>query len=307
MTLSTVDATARPTSRVLILKDIADGQLEFASSRASRKGHELAARPWAAANFHWPRARPPGSAARPRPRRRPRGGTTRLPRPPARVGRRIARRPPERAAPRPRRARARRRRGPPAAARGPGPCPEPLGAVPHRARRGRVLAGRPRPAPHPRELHPPRRAVPPFAAVALTGHTYGPPRAGPPAAHMAVPRDFDFARVRAANIVPRPGGQAHVHRHPRDDPRRLERDHRVRALSGHLRVRYVRAQPPGRRERHLQTAPQRLPQMTRVHGQSMPQDGGHLAVVVLRRAASSGPKSGRAVPDAPSRRKRRSC
>ena len=54
MTLCTVDADGRPNSRVLLLKGLADGRLEFATSRASRKGRELAAVPAAAANFYWP-------------------------------------------------------------------------------------------------------------------------------------------------------------------------------------------------------------------------------------------------------------
>ncbi len=54
MTLSTVDTDGRPSSRVLILKGLSDGRLEFATSRASRKGRELTAAPWAAANFYWP-------------------------------------------------------------------------------------------------------------------------------------------------------------------------------------------------------------------------------------------------------------
>src|SRR5260370_10728400 len=53
MTLSTVDAHGRPSSRVLILKGLGDGRWEFATSRDSRKGRELAAAPWAAANFYW--------------------------------------------------------------------------------------------------------------------------------------------------------------------------------------------------------------------------------------------------------------
>jgi pyridoxamine 5'-phosphate oxidase len=54
MTLSTVDAAGRPTSRVLILKGLDDGRWHFASSSASRKGKEIATNPWAAANFYWP-------------------------------------------------------------------------------------------------------------------------------------------------------------------------------------------------------------------------------------------------------------
>ena len=54
MTVSTVDADGRPSSRVLILKGLEDGRWRFASSRDSRKGEELSRTPWAAANFHWP-------------------------------------------------------------------------------------------------------------------------------------------------------------------------------------------------------------------------------------------------------------
>jgi pyridoxamine 5'-phosphate oxidase len=53
MTLSTVDADARPSSRVLILKGLSDGQWEFATSRRSRKGRELEETQWAAASFYW--------------------------------------------------------------------------------------------------------------------------------------------------------------------------------------------------------------------------------------------------------------
>jgi pyridoxamine 5'-phosphate oxidase len=53
MTLSTVDSGGRPSSRVLILKGLADGRWHFATSRSSRKGRELAATPWAAASFYW--------------------------------------------------------------------------------------------------------------------------------------------------------------------------------------------------------------------------------------------------------------
>ncbi len=54
MTLSTVDADRRPSSRVLILKGLSGGRLQFASSRGSRKGRQLSATPWAAASFYWP-------------------------------------------------------------------------------------------------------------------------------------------------------------------------------------------------------------------------------------------------------------
>ena len=53
MTLSTVNDDARPSSRALILKGLANGRWQFATSRNSRKGHELASTPWAAANFYW--------------------------------------------------------------------------------------------------------------------------------------------------------------------------------------------------------------------------------------------------------------
>jgi pyridoxamine 5'-phosphate oxidase len=54
MTLSTVDAEGHPNSRVLILKGLEDGRWTFATSRASRKGEEMAAVPWVAASFYWP-------------------------------------------------------------------------------------------------------------------------------------------------------------------------------------------------------------------------------------------------------------
>jgi pyridoxamine 5'-phosphate oxidase len=53
MTLSTVDADGRPSSRVLILKGLSDGRWEFASSRLSRKGRELEGNDWAALGFYW--------------------------------------------------------------------------------------------------------------------------------------------------------------------------------------------------------------------------------------------------------------
>ncbi|MCY7405092.1 MAG: pyridoxamine 5'-phosphate oxidase family protein [Cryobacterium sp.] len=40
-------------SRMLILKNIDDGTWQFASTRSSRKGTELAANPHAAMNFYW--------------------------------------------------------------------------------------------------------------------------------------------------------------------------------------------------------------------------------------------------------------
>src|SRR5437763_5558423 len=53
MTLSTVDAEGRPNARVLLLKGLDDGRWQFASSRTSRKGREIAATPSGAATFYW--------------------------------------------------------------------------------------------------------------------------------------------------------------------------------------------------------------------------------------------------------------
>ncbi|MEN3540348.1 pyridoxal 5'-phosphate synthase [Microbispora sp. ZYX-F-249] len=55
MALATADAGGRPSSRVLICKDLdADGTWYFATSAGSRKGRELAATPYAALSFYWP-------------------------------------------------------------------------------------------------------------------------------------------------------------------------------------------------------------------------------------------------------------
>ena len=51
--LATADEHGRPSSRMLILKDIDDDGWHFATSRASRKGRELSANPHAALNFFW--------------------------------------------------------------------------------------------------------------------------------------------------------------------------------------------------------------------------------------------------------------
>ncbi|MEO3932769.1 pyridoxamine 5'-phosphate oxidase family protein [Micrococcaceae bacterium Sec7.4] len=51
--LATVDGLGGPSSRMLILKDLDDDGWHFATSRASRKGRELAANPQAALNFYW--------------------------------------------------------------------------------------------------------------------------------------------------------------------------------------------------------------------------------------------------------------
>src|SRR5947209_3570868 len=49
MTLSTVDGDGRPNARVLLLKGLDDGRWQYASSRTSRKGREIAATAWGAA------------------------------------------------------------------------------------------------------------------------------------------------------------------------------------------------------------------------------------------------------------------
>ena len=54
MTLSTVDQGGRPNARILILKGIRAGRWQFATTRSSAKGRELAAHPAAALTFHWP-------------------------------------------------------------------------------------------------------------------------------------------------------------------------------------------------------------------------------------------------------------
>ncbi|BCW66516.1 oxidase [Arthrobacter sp. NicSoilB4] len=51
--LATADEQGRPSSRMLILKDIDADGWQFATSRESRKGQELAVNPHAALNFFW--------------------------------------------------------------------------------------------------------------------------------------------------------------------------------------------------------------------------------------------------------------
>ena len=51
--LATADGQGRPSSRMLILKDIDADGWHFATSRESRKGKELTANPHAALNFFW--------------------------------------------------------------------------------------------------------------------------------------------------------------------------------------------------------------------------------------------------------------
>ena len=55
MTLATADDQGRPSSRVLICKDVdGDGRWYFASGAASGKGRDLAVNPHAAVSFWWP-------------------------------------------------------------------------------------------------------------------------------------------------------------------------------------------------------------------------------------------------------------
>ena len=55
MTLATADEQGRPSSRVLICKDVdGDGRWYFASGAASGKGRDLAVNPHAAVSFWWP-------------------------------------------------------------------------------------------------------------------------------------------------------------------------------------------------------------------------------------------------------------
>ena len=51
--LATAGVGGMVSSRMLILKSIDDGSWQFASTRGSRKGRELAANPHAAMNFYW--------------------------------------------------------------------------------------------------------------------------------------------------------------------------------------------------------------------------------------------------------------
>ncbi len=55
MTLATADATGRVSARMVLLKGVANGGLEFYTNYASRKGRDLAANPLAAACLWWDR------------------------------------------------------------------------------------------------------------------------------------------------------------------------------------------------------------------------------------------------------------
>jgi len=53
MTLATVDQDGRPSTRVVLIKSFDQRGLVFFTNYDSRKGHELAANPQAALQFHW--------------------------------------------------------------------------------------------------------------------------------------------------------------------------------------------------------------------------------------------------------------
>lgn len=53
MTLATVGADGRPSTRVVLLKEVDERGLTFFTNYDSRKARELAANPMAAAQFHW--------------------------------------------------------------------------------------------------------------------------------------------------------------------------------------------------------------------------------------------------------------
>lgn len=54
MTIATVGADGRPSTRVVLMKALEDGCPVFYTNYNSRKGTELAANPYAAAQFFWP-------------------------------------------------------------------------------------------------------------------------------------------------------------------------------------------------------------------------------------------------------------
>lgn len=53
MTVATVGADGRPSTRIVLIKSADESGLVFFTNYESRKGHELAAHPWAALQFHW--------------------------------------------------------------------------------------------------------------------------------------------------------------------------------------------------------------------------------------------------------------
>jgi pyridoxamine 5'-phosphate oxidase len=55
MSLATADASGRPSARIVLLRGVAARGLRFFTSYESRKGHELAENPRAAAVLYWPK------------------------------------------------------------------------------------------------------------------------------------------------------------------------------------------------------------------------------------------------------------
>jgi pyridoxamine 5'-phosphate oxidase len=53
MVIATADERGHTSSRVVLLKDLDDRGVLFSGPRTGRKGAEIAANPWAAANFYW--------------------------------------------------------------------------------------------------------------------------------------------------------------------------------------------------------------------------------------------------------------
>src|SRR5256885_10895722 len=53
MTLATVGADGRPSTRVVLIKGVDERGIVWFTNYASRKGRELAAHPFAALQFHW--------------------------------------------------------------------------------------------------------------------------------------------------------------------------------------------------------------------------------------------------------------
>lgn len=53
MTLATVSAQGRPSTRIVLVKDFDEHGLVWFTNYDSRKGQELGANPWAALQFHW--------------------------------------------------------------------------------------------------------------------------------------------------------------------------------------------------------------------------------------------------------------
>lgn len=54
MTLSTVDKDGRPSSRIVLLRNVSDSGFVFFTNYGSRKGHEMTDHPYVSLNFFWP-------------------------------------------------------------------------------------------------------------------------------------------------------------------------------------------------------------------------------------------------------------